>query len=162
MLDVGTRISAPFCAGLLGEMGAEVIKIEQPGTGDFMRGIGPFLDTDDGSYSLFWAVEGRGRKSVTLDLRKRAGAQIFRDLAATSDVVCENFRPGTLERWGLAPADLDPTLVTVRISAFGQDGPNALSGPASTDSASATAACCTSPVMRIGRPSGPASPSATT
>ena len=128
VLDAGTRISAPFCAGLLGEMGAEVIKIEQPGTGDFMRGIGPFLEGQDGDgdYSLFWAVEGRGRKSVTLDLRKPAGAQIFRDLAATSDVLCENFRPGTLERWGLAPADLDPALVTVRISAFGQDGPNAL------------------------------------
>jgi len=125
VIDIGTRISAPFCAGLLGELGAEVIKIEQPGCGDFMRAIGPFLDTDTGAYSLFWAVEGRGRKSVTLDLRKPEGAQIFRDLAAEADVVCENFRPGTLERWGLAPADLDPSLVTVRISAFGQDGPNA-------------------------------------
>ncbi|MDQ1384134.1 MAG: hypothetical protein QOG65_1513, partial [Actinomycetota bacterium] len=65
VLDLGTRIAAPFCAGLLGEQGAEVIKIEQPRGGDFMREIGPFVD----GYSLFWAVEGRGRKSVTIDLR---------------------------------------------------------------------------------------------
>ena len=119
VLDLGTRIAAPFCAGLLGEMGAEVIKIEQPGSGDFMREIGPFED----GYSLFWAVEGRGRKSVTLDLRKPEGQDILRRLAATSDVVVENFRPGTLERWNLAPAALDPQLVFVRISTFGQDGP---------------------------------------
>jgi crotonobetainyl-CoA:carnitine CoA-transferase CaiB-like acyl-CoA transferase len=121
VLDLGTRIAAPFCAGLLGEQGAEVVKIEQPGTGDFMREIGPF--TDDG-YSLFWAVEGRGRKSVTLDLRGDEGQDVFRRLAATADVVVENFRPGTLERWNIAPGDLDPRLVTVRISTFGQDGPH--------------------------------------
>ncbi|MBK5286874.1 MAG: CoA transferase [Acidimicrobiia bacterium] len=120
VLDLGTRIAAPFCAGLLGEQGAEVIKIEQPGSGDFMREIGPF--TDDG-YSLFWAVEGRGRRSVTLDLRQDAGQAVFRALAATADVIVENFRPGTLERWNLAPATLDPRLVWVRISTFGQDGP---------------------------------------
>ena len=119
VLDLGTRIAAPFCAGLLGEMGAEVIKIEQPGTGDFMREIGPFED----GYSLFWAVEGRGRKSVTLDLRKPEGQDVLRRLAATADVVVENFRPGTLERWHLAPPDLDDRLVFVRISTFGQDGP---------------------------------------
>jgi crotonobetainyl-CoA:carnitine CoA-transferase CaiB-like acyl-CoA transferase len=100
-------------------MGAEVIKIEQPQTGDFMREIGPFVD----EYSLFWAVEGRGRKSVTLDLRKPEGQDIFRRLAATADVVVENFRPGTLERWKIAPGDLDKRLVVVRISTFGQDGP---------------------------------------
>jgi crotonobetainyl-CoA:carnitine CoA-transferase CaiB-like acyl-CoA transferase len=121
VIDVGTRIGAPFCAGLLGEWGAEVIKVEQPGTGDFMRGIGPFAD----GYSLFWAVEGRGRKSATCDLRAPAGQDLFRRLAATADVVCENFRPGTMEQWGLGPAALDPRLVFVRISAFGQDGPYA-------------------------------------
>ncbi|HEY4401352.1 MAG TPA: CaiB/BaiF CoA-transferase family protein [Acidimicrobiia bacterium] len=126
VLDLGTRIAAPFCAGLLGEMGAEVVKIEQPGRGDFMREIGPFMDTDDGeSYSLFWAVEGRGRKSITLDLRRDEGQDVFRRLAATADVVVENFRPGTLEQWHIGPADLDPKLVVVRISAFGQDGPYA-------------------------------------
>ena len=126
VLDLGTRIAAPFCAGLLGEMGAEVVKIEQPGRGDFMREIGPFMETDGGeSYSLFWAVEGRGRKSITLDLRRDEGQDLFRRLAATADVVVENFRPGTLEQWHIGPADLDPKLVVVRISAFGQDGPYA-------------------------------------
>ena len=129
VLDLGTRIAAPFCAGLLGEMGAEVIKIEQPGSGDFMREIGPFIDDPNGDpYSLFWAVEGRGRRSVALDLRKPDGQQLLRDLAATADVVVENFRPGTLERWNIAPSDLDPKLIVVRISMFGQDGPNASRG----------------------------------
>lgn len=134
VIDLGTRIAAPFCAGLLGEMGAEVIKVEQPGTGDFMREIGPFAPagsgagTSDGGetgYSLFWAVEGRGRKSITLDLRRAEGQDLFRRLAATADVVTENFRPGTLERWSIDPAACDPRLVWVRISAFGQDGPYA-------------------------------------
>ena len=120
VIDLGTRIAAPFCAGLLGEMGAEVIKVEQPGRGDFMREIGPFED----GYSLFWAVEGRGRKSITLDLRKPEGQDIFRRLAATADVITENFRPGTLERWSIDPQSCDPRLVWVRISAFGQDGPS--------------------------------------
>ncbi|TMK84900.1 MAG: hypothetical protein E6G43_12300 [Actinobacteria bacterium] len=119
VIDVGTRISAPFCAGLLGELGAEVIKVEQPGEGDFMRTIGPFVD----GYSLFWAVEGRGRKGVTCDLRTSEGQDLFRRLAATADVVCENFRPGTMEAWHVGPGDLDPRLVMVRISVFGQDGP---------------------------------------
>ena len=125
VLDLGTRIGAPFCAGLLGEWGAEVVKVEQPGTGDFMRGIGPFVETesDPELYSLFWAVEGRGRRSATCDLRRPEGQALFRRLAATADVVCENFRPGTLEDWGIGPAQLDPRLVMVRISAFGQDGP---------------------------------------
>ncbi|MBV8691910.1 MAG: CoA transferase [Actinobacteria bacterium] len=127
VLDVGTRIAAPFCAGLLGEMGAEVIKVEDPKGGDFMRTIGPFGGAD-GKYSLYWSVEGRGRKSVTLDLRSAEGQDLFRRLAATSDIVCENFRPGTLERWNIGPADLDPKLVIVRISVFGQDGPYAQRG----------------------------------
>jgi crotonobetainyl-CoA:carnitine CoA-transferase CaiB-like acyl-CoA transferase len=121
VIDVGTRIGAPFCAGLLGEWGAEVVKVEQPGSGDFMRTIGPFAE----GYSLFWAVEGRGRKSATCDLRTAEGQDLFRRLAATADVVCENFRPGTLEDWGLGPGALAPHLVVVRISAFGQDGPYA-------------------------------------
>jgi crotonobetainyl-CoA:carnitine CoA-transferase CaiB-like acyl-CoA transferase len=119
VVDVGTRIGAPFCAGLLGEWGAEVVKVEQPGGGDFMRTIGPFAD----GYSLFWAVEGRGRKSATCDLRTAEGQDLFRRLAATADVVCENFRPGTMEDWNIAPVALAEHLVVVRISAFGQDGP---------------------------------------
>ena len=128
VLDLGTRIGAPFCAGLLGEWGAEVIKVEQPGGGDFMRSIGPFVPAEsEGApeYSLFWAVEGRGRRSATCDLRRPEGQAAFRRLAARADVVCENFRPGTLEGWGIGPGDLDPRLVVVRISAFGQDGPYA-------------------------------------
>ncbi len=125
MLDVGTRISAPFCAGLLGELGADVIKVELPGGGDFMRTIGPFVDVggDEAGYSLFWAVEGRGRRGATCDLRTPEGQDLFRRLAATADVVCENFRPGTMEGWNLGPDSLDPSLVYVRISVFGQDGP---------------------------------------
>src|SRR5438128_1181082 len=113
VIDVGTRISAPFCAGLLGEQGAEVIKVEDPKGGDFMRTIGPFAD----GYSLFWAVEGRGRKSVTCNLRVPEGQELFRRLCATADVVCENFRPGTMEAWNVGPSDLDPRLVYVAISA---------------------------------------------
>src|SRR5688572_12905214 len=103
-------------------MGAEVIKVEDPSGGDFMRTIGPFHE----GYSLSWSVEGRGRKSVTLNLRTDEGQELFRRLAATADVVCENFRPGTLERWNVGPGDLDPRLVIVRISVFGQDGPSSL------------------------------------
>lgn len=121
VIDVGTRLAAPFCAGLLGEMGADVVKIEQPAGGDFMRTIGPFED----GYSLFWAVEGRGRRSATLDLRRPRGQELFRRLVAHADVICENFRPGTMEDWRIGPADLDPRLVMVRISVFGQDGPKA-------------------------------------
>jgi len=123
VLDVGTRISAPFCAGLLGELGADVIKVELPGSGDFMRTIGPFVDSDDDPYSLFWSVEGRGRRGATCDLRTPEGQALFRRLAAHADVLCENFRPGTMEKWHLGPDDLDTRLVYVRISVFGQDGP---------------------------------------
>jgi crotonobetainyl-CoA:carnitine CoA-transferase CaiB-like acyl-CoA transferase len=142
VIDVGTRISAPFCAGLLGEMGAEVIKVEDPRGGDFMRTIGPFVtdgdqadgdaaadgsgdDGEPGGYSLWWAVEGRGRKGVTLNLRRPAGQALFRRLVAHADVVCENFRPGTMEDWNIGPKECDPRLVWARISVFGQDGPNA-------------------------------------
>jgi crotonobetainyl-CoA:carnitine CoA-transferase CaiB-like acyl-CoA transferase len=124
VIDVGTRISAPFCAGLLGDLGADVVKVEDPRGGDFMRTVGPFAPTEgDGpGYSLWWAVEGRGRRGVTLDLRRPEGQDLFRRLAATADVVCENFRPGAMERWGIGPDDCDPRLVWARISVFGQDG----------------------------------------
>jgi crotonobetainyl-CoA:carnitine CoA-transferase CaiB-like acyl-CoA transferase len=97
-----------------------VIKVEEPRGGDFMRTIGPF--TDEG-YSMWWAVEGRGRRGVTLDLRGPDGQDLFRRLTATADVVCENFRPGTMEGWHIGPDDCDPRLVWARISVFGQDGP---------------------------------------
>ncbi len=122
VLDLGTRIGAPFAATLLGELGADVIKIEQPGTGDFLRTIPPF----DGDVSLFWAVEGRGKRSVTIDLSKPRGQELLRGLVAHADVLVENFQPGTLERWDLAPDELrkiNPRLVVSRVSVYGQDGP---------------------------------------
>jgi crotonobetainyl-CoA:carnitine CoA-transferase CaiB-like acyl-CoA transferase len=126
VIDVGTRISAPFCAGLLGELGADVIKVELPGEGDFMRTMGPFVPVEgEPDYSLSWSVEGRGRRGVTCDLRQPDGQALFKRLAATADVVCENFRPGTMERWGLGPDALGDDLVYIRISVFGQTGPYA-------------------------------------
>ncbi len=127
MIDLGSRVSAPFCAGILGEQGAEVIKIEEPVRGDGLRELGPYAHDDAGQrYSLYWSVEGRGRKSVTLDLRQPQGQEIFRSLAGASDVLCESFRPGTLERWNIDPSRLSPHLVTARFSVFGQDGPKSL------------------------------------
>jgi formyl-CoA transferase len=122
VLDLGTRIGAPFAATLLGELGADVIKIEQPGTGDFLRTIPPF----DGDVSLFWAVEGRGKRSVTIDLSKPKGQELLKKLVEHADVLVENFTPGTLERWNLAPDDLrtiNPRLIVSRVSVYGQDGP---------------------------------------
>jgi crotonobetainyl-CoA:carnitine CoA-transferase CaiB-like acyl-CoA transferase len=122
VLDLGTRIGAPFAATLLGELGADVIKVEQPGTGDFLRTIPPFEE----DVSLFWAVEGRGKRSVTLDLSKPEGQEILRRLVANVDVLVENFQPGTLERWNLAPQalrDINPRLIVSRVSVYGQDGP---------------------------------------
>jgi crotonobetainyl-CoA:carnitine CoA-transferase CaiB-like acyl-CoA transferase len=122
VLDLGTRVGAPFAATLLGELGADVIKVEQPGAGDFMRSIGPF----DGETSLWWSVEGRGKRSITLDLSKPAGQDVLRRLVMHADVLVENFQPGTLERWNLAPDDLralNPRLVVSRVSVYGQDGP---------------------------------------
>jgi len=122
ILDLGTRIGAPFAATLLADFGAEVIKVELPGGGDFMRSIGPFVD----DYSLFWAVEGRGKKSITLDLRKPRGQALLKRLVAHADVVVENFRPGTLEAWGLGYDELaavNPGLVMARVSVYGQSGP---------------------------------------
>jgi len=123
VLDLGTRIGAPFAATLLAELGADVIKVEQPGSGDFMRSIGPF----DGEVSLWWATDGRGKRSITLDLSRAEGQEILRLLAARADVLLENFQPGTLERWGIAPDDLraaNPRLIVSRTSVYGQDGPS--------------------------------------
>ena len=122
VLDLGTRIGAPFAATLLGDFGAEVVKVEQPGVGDFMRGIGPF----EGGYSLWWAVEGRNKKSVTCDLRKPEGRDVLKRLVVHADALVENFQPGTLEDWGLGPDVLraiNPRLVVSRVSVHGQTGP---------------------------------------
>lgn len=123
VLDVATFIAAPFCGTILGDFGAEVIKIEQPGHGDPLRQFGSQTECGD---SLVWLSEARNKKSVTLDLRTPQGAEIFKGLVAQSDVVLENFRPGTLERWGVgfeALRAVNPRLVMLRISAYGQDGP---------------------------------------
>jgi len=122
VLDLGTRIAAPFAATLLADLGADVIKVELPGRGDFLRSIGPFVD----DYSLFWAVEGRNRRSITLDLRRPRGQELLKRLVAIADVVVENFQPGTLEGWGLgyeALAAVNPGIVLARASVYGQDGP---------------------------------------
>jgi crotonobetainyl-CoA:carnitine CoA-transferase CaiB-like acyl-CoA transferase len=123
ILDIATFVAAPFCGTLLAEFGAEVIKVEQPGEGDSLRRFGSRCECGD---SLVWLSEARNKKSVTLDLRKPQGAQLFRYLVAESDVVLENFRPGTLEKWGLSYenlAELNPKLVMLRVSAYGQTGP---------------------------------------
>ena len=122
VLDLGTRIGAPFAATLLADLGAEVIKLELPGQGDFMRTIGPFAD----GYSLFWAVEGRNKKSITCDLRKPAGQALMKRLVPLADVMVENFQPGTLESWGLGYdvlSALNPGLILTRVSVYGQTGP---------------------------------------
>ncbi len=123
VLDIATFVAAPFCGTILADFGAEVIKIEQPRSGDSLRQFGTITECGD---SLVWLSEARNKKTVTLDLRKPDGAALFRKLVAKSDVVLENFRPGTLEKWGLgfdALSEINPGLVMLRISAYGQDGP---------------------------------------
>jgi succinyl-CoA:(S)-malate CoA-transferase subunit B len=123
VIDAATFIAAPFTASILGEFGAEVIKVEQPGTGDPLRDFGTHSDRGD---TYCWLSEARNKKSVTLNLRSPEGADLFRRLIADADILCENFRPGTLERWGLSPDDLqaiNPKLIVLRISGYGQTGP---------------------------------------
>ena len=123
VLDIATFVAAPFCGTILADFGAEVIKVEQPGAGDSLRQFGTITECGD---SLVWLSEARNKKTVTLDLRKAQGADLFRKLVAKSDVVLENFRPGTLEKWGLgfdALAEINPGLVMLRVSAYGQTGP---------------------------------------
>ena len=108
----------------MGEFGAEVIKVEHPDGGDPQRQFG--TPTDEPDLSLAWLSEARNKRSVTLDLKSKNGARDFKELVRRSDVVCENFRPGTLERWGLGwhvLSVLNPALVMLRISGYGQDGP---------------------------------------
>jgi len=124
VLDIATFIAAPLAASILGEFGAEIIKVEQPRDGDPLRRFGvPSLESDD---TFCWLSEARNKKSVTLDLRRAEGADILKQLVAKSDVLCENFRPGTLEKWGLGYEELikiNPALIMLRVSGFGQDGP---------------------------------------
>ncbi|MDD9878410.1 MAG: CoA transferase [Magnetovibrio sp.] len=124
VLDAATFIAAPYAAAILGEFGAEVIKIENPNGGDPWRRYGTHSGEDN--RSLAWLTEARNKKSVTLNLRAPEGAELFKRLAAEADVVCENFRPGTLEKWGLGwevLREINPGLVLMRISGYGQTGP---------------------------------------
>lgn len=124
VLEMGTLIAGPYCGQLLSDFGAEVIKIEDPSAGDPMRLWGQVIN----GVSLHWSVIGRGKRSVTCNLRTPRGQQLVRDLAAQSDVLVENFRPGTLEKWGLGPDTLrhvNPRLIVTRVSGYGQDGPYA-------------------------------------
>jgi crotonobetainyl-CoA:carnitine CoA-transferase CaiB-like acyl-CoA transferase len=122
VLDIATIIAGPMSGSLLADFGAEVIKLELPGVGDGLRGFPPFKD----GKSLWWKVTNRGKRHGTLDLRKPDGGKLFLDLVAKADVLIENFRPGTLDRWGF---DIDtlweanPNLVVLRVSGYGQNGP---------------------------------------
>ncbi|MGC4831808.1 CaiB/BaiF CoA transferase family protein [Micromonospora arida] len=122
VVDASTLFAGPLAATILGDYGAEVIKIEHPVKGDPARGHGPAKD----GVPLWWTMLGRNKQTVTLDLGRPAGAALARRLLAEADVLIENFRPGTLERWGLAPDSLqehNPGLVVARVTAFGQHGP---------------------------------------
>jgi formyl-CoA transferase len=125
VVELGQLLAGPFCGQLLGDFGAEVIKFEDPRAGDPMRQWGR-----EKSYgkSLWWPVVARNKKSVTCDLRTPQGQELVRRLLAESDVLLENFRPGTLERWGLAPErlwEINPRLVITRVTGYGQSGPYA-------------------------------------
>jgi crotonobetainyl-CoA:carnitine CoA-transferase CaiB-like acyl-CoA transferase len=123
VLDLGTFIAGPYCATILGEFGAEVIKVEPPDVGDSLRRLGTNTECGD---TLVWLSESRNKKCITLNLKEERGRELLRQLAAKCDVIVENFRPGTLEKWGLGYDELkrlNPGAVLVRISAYGQDGP---------------------------------------
>ncbi|RRV18057.1 CaiB/BaiF CoA transferase family protein [Pseudomonas saudiphocaensis] len=122
VIEMGQLIAGPFASKLLGEFGAEVVKIEPPRAGDPLR---KWRKLKDGT-SLWWHVQSRNKHSLTLDLRKPEAQDIVRQLVAEADVVVENFRPGTLEDWGLgweALSQLNPRLIMLRISGYGQTGP---------------------------------------
>ena len=123
VLDLSNVLAGPFCATVLGEFGADVIKVELPGKGDTMRTFGTMTAT---GATLNWLSEARNKRCITLDLRKPAGLAIARRLVAQSDIVVENFTTGTLEGWGLGYEDMkkvNPEVILVRITAYGQTGP---------------------------------------
>lgn len=122
ILELGQLMAGPFAGTLLAYFGAEVIKVEPPGAGDPVRGWRLL----DGGTSLWWRSLGRNKKCISIDLRQEEGRALVRRLAAKVDVLIENFKPGTLERWGLGPEDLkilNPELIFARVSGYGQDGP---------------------------------------
>lgn len=122
ILDLGTMIAGPVACTLFADLGAEVIKVEVPERGDTVRDIGPFVDGE----CLYWHVEARNKKSVTLNLRAPEGQAMLCEMVKHADAVVENFRPGTLEKWNLGFDELrkhNPKLIMLRISGFGQSGP---------------------------------------
>ncbi len=122
ILDMATVLAAPMGATLCADLGAEVVKMELPDGSDPLRGLAPV----EGQHALFWKVVNRGKAGISLDVRKPAGRELFLKLIRDFDVLVENFRPGTLDRWGLSLETLhqvNPRLVVVRMTGFGQDGP---------------------------------------
>ena len=122
VIELGQLIAGPFCGQLLGDMGADVVKIEPPGAGDPMRQWG------NGEHKVWWQVIARNKRSVTANLRLAEGQELARRLLADADIMIENFKPGTVEKWGLGPAELhaiNPRLIIVRMSGYGQTGPYA-------------------------------------
>ncbi|MGQ3301362.1 CaiB/BaiF CoA transferase family protein [Reyranella sp.] len=124
IVDISTVVAGPFAAGLLGDYGAEIVKIEMPGVGDSLRALAPHKD----GVPLWWKVTNRNKKGITLDLRLPEGRDLFAKLVVDADVLVENFRPGTLDGWGITRAwlqGLNPRLTILRVTGFGQDGPYA-------------------------------------
>ncbi|MGI8561967.1 MAG: CaiB/BaiF CoA transferase family protein [Candidatus Dormibacter sp.] len=122
-IELGTLLAGPYCGRLLAEFGAEVIKVELPGRGDPLREWGRHRYR---GRSLWWPVQSRNKKLITLDLHSERGQDLLRRLVEKSDVLIENFRPGTLERWGVGPDELrqiNPGLIVARVSGYGQTGP---------------------------------------
>ena len=125
VIELGVLLAGPYCGQLLGDYGAEVIKVEQPGVGDPMREWG---QAKVAGRSLWWPVVARNKKSITLNLRTPEGSDVLKKLVAEADVLLENFRPGTMERWGLGYdvlSEINPKLIMVRVSGYGQTGPYA-------------------------------------
>lgn len=123
VIDIATVVAGPYCAGILGEFGAEVLKVEHPLGGDACRHFGTPSSRGD---TLVWMSEGRNKKSVTIDLHRPDGVRVFKALVAKSDIVVENFRPGTLEKWGIGWDVLhaiNPGMIMLRVSGYGQTGP---------------------------------------
>src|SRR5436305_2678248 len=121
-IEFGQLLAGPYTGTLLGDFGADVIKVEAPGKGDPMREWGRLRHND---HSLWWSILARNKRSVALDLRSDEGQEIARRLCERADVVVENFRPGTMERWGLGPAELheiNPQLIYARVTGYGQTG----------------------------------------
>jgi len=124
IIDISTVVAGPFAAGLLGDYGADVIKVEMPGAGDSLRALAPHKD----GAPLWWKVTNRNKRGITLDLRQGDGRALFAMLVKDADVLVENFRPGTLDGWGITRDwlhGLNPRLTILRLTGFGQDGPYA-------------------------------------